>query len=940
MAIHPVSKTVGSWNSGWHPPKSGFGGVPRFSSGFATLTGWLCFAGLIVLPAAPAPLTGVITDPARPPVLQTGPSDDSTQPMKQQAESPAPPKAARTDRYGDPLPEGAIARLGSSRLRIGNSDFALTPDGRTIVTVAPEGIVREFDAHTGRLLKQRQLTDRREVNPMGQARVHLSADGKTVGISENVGDRGRVTVWDIPSSKMIFRHAPKEGESIGQFSLSSDGKHLAVDERIDGPKGSQTLRVYDLKSGKMKELGSLEFNLYTIRFSRDGKRVFVTQTSSSDGARTFACFDVAAGKQLWKLPRQSEEFATTRDGKMLFAASSDQSGFHVIETDPDSGKATEDFKTFQGAHSNVQIVIAPDDHTVAMNHFDGIRIWDLSTGEEIRRITPPKTAGRGFGPEIGAFSADSRTVITKLGYLQRWDLKTGKPFFEPPPDDSMSAPIERLAFIANGKELFVSSSFLTSASYEVASGKRIGNTRQKLGDQLVSTGEGLRALYCDSYKTPYEVTLVDPVAVKPLHTIRWAAPQEVGINGLRAYTLTKNGKMLLIAHGDEPGPGPAKKSYVTAWNVASDRRIARITVPGDLYYEQPPFSPCGRWTMLAGKVYHIGTGTELYTPTGEPGERLEPNDRWAKGPVWFSEDGRLLAGKLRHTDGPEIPDTLAVWELALGKILARFPGASSIAQVAFGSDGRTLAFVDGRGIHLHDLVNGKELAMYSAPDVTCEIANRGCGTQTLVFSPDGRTLATGHRDGGVLLWKVPRASDDGLHQLSEAERKALWIDLGSDSAMKAKTAIDRLVRSRSVAIAFITAKLSPLAAPVVPAITTHVQELDSDDFATRENAMHNLRAHGAKAELALRRRLEDSTSLEMRHRIETLLESIPAPLLKLPVSGDTLREVRAVEVLEHIGSPEAQKVLKTLSQGAPEARLTQEAKASVGRLANRSAVSP
>jgi hypothetical protein len=41
-------------------------------------------------------------------------------------------------------------------------------------------------------------------------------------------------------------------------------------------------------------------------------------------------------------------------------------------------------------------------------------------------------------------------------------------------------------------------------------------------------------------------------------------------------------------------------------------------------------------------------------------------------------------------------------------------------------------------------------------------------------------------------------------------------------------------------------------------------------------------------------------------------------------------------VLERIGSPEAKAVLKTLAKGAPGARETEEAKASVERLATRS----
>ena len=42
--------------------------------------------------------------------------------------------------------------------------------------------------------------------------------------------------------------------------------------------------------------------------------------------------------------------------------------------------------------------------------------------------------------------------------------------------------------------------------------------------------------------------------------------------------------------------------------------------------------------------------------------------------------------------------------------------------------------------------------------------------------------------------------------------------------------------------------------------------------------------------------------------------------------------LRALEVLERIGTPEARQILLSLAKGAPEAALTQEAKASLERL--------
>jgi truncated hemoglobin YjbI len=73
----------------------------------------------------------------------------------------------------------------------------------------------------------------------------------------------------------------------------------------------------------------------------------------------------------------------------------------------------------------------------------------------------------------------------------------------------------------------------------------------------------------------------------------------------------------------------------------------------------------------------------------------------------------------------------------------------------------------------------------------------------------------------------------------------------------------------------------------------------------------------------------------VRRRLESLLDSVEGP-----GEAEWLRDVRALEVLEHIGTPEARQVLKVLAEGAPEARLTQEAKASLERLARRTAASP
>ena len=83
---------------------------------------------------------------------------------------------------------------------------------------------------------------------------------------------------------------------------------------------------------------------------------------------------------------------------------------------------------------------------------------------------------------------------------------------------------------------------------------------------------------------------------------------------------------------------------------------------------------------------------------------------------------------------------------------------------------------------------------------------------------------------------------------------------------------------------------------------------------------------GALAEPALKKALTANPSLEVRRRIESLLE----PFENWP--GMPLETWRALAVLERIGSDDARQLLKGLSEGDPDSRLTQEASAALERL--------
>jgi hypothetical protein len=65
------------------------------------------------------------------------------------------------DVYGDPPPPGAVARLGTVRLRLAGeaARVAYSPDDRTVAAVDCSGDVRVFSTEDGRLVRELPLTN-------------------------------------------------------------------------------------------------------------------------------------------------------------------------------------------------------------------------------------------------------------------------------------------------------------------------------------------------------------------------------------------------------------------------------------------------------------------------------------------------------------------------------------------------------------------------------------------------------------------------------------------------------------------------------------------------------------------------------------------------------------------------------------------------------------
>src|SRR5262249_38056265 len=239
-------------------------------------------------------------------------------------------------------------------------------------------------------------------------------------------------------------------------------------------------------------------------------------------------------------------------------------------------------------------------------------------------------------------------------------------------------------------------------------------------------------------------------------------------------------------------------------------------------------------------------------------------------------------------------------------------------------DGRFLATGDeGGAIRLWDAVTGNERAY---------LAGHGNAVTALAFSGDGRFLISGSADTTALVWSLrglDRSIPPPTVALTSAELDTAWSDLAAD-AEQAYRATWLLTAAGRPILPTLSEHLRPLTTVDTLRLARLIGELDSASFNTRQRASAELAEMGEAATAALREALADRPSAEVRRRVERLLEAI----VEGELTGDQLRGLRAVEILEHLGTPEAVRMLEGLGRG-PSARLTREAEAAVRRLTRR-----
>jgi WD40 repeat protein len=713
--------------------------------------------------------------------------------------------------------------------------------------------------------------------------VRFAEDARSVFAAS---EEGKLYEWETGTGKLkqaLTRVQPNYTDD--PLAFSRDGRWLAVGDL------EKTVAIWDLATWRpLSRLQAYEHRVYRADFAPDGKTLAAI-CFEEEAVRLWV---VANGKERCRFPGHREGVASVRfshSGMILASGGRDK---RIRLWDIASGKEK---RQYVGHEDQIWgLAFSPDDRLLASSSADGtVRLWDVQSAKEIRRL-------RGSGLAWGC-----------------------------------------LTFSPNGKLLAASDQNFGIHIWEVATGKE---RRAATGhDDLV---RGLFSSSGGKTLTAYDDT--DQVIVWDLATGKEHQRfPRTRTEGVQRTALARDG--MTRAEVEE------KAGWVRVWSTATERKISSFRLPVP-HVRDLALSTDGRTLAVLQDDQPI----RLYqATTGKIVRDIQSPDGALR--LWMSRDNRLLAASSFHwlqlweaSTGRAFPligaedfngdqvalatdnqsaisastpaGTLVLWEVTTGRRRCRLPvdPVLDFCSMALSPDGRILAAgARDRIIHLWDLTTGKELT---------PLRGHYGNVFSLLWSGDSRTLFSGSADATIVIWDVSRVIPESTATpLSLKQLQSLWTDLSSADAESAFRSMLAMRGAANQVVPFLDEHLQPIATPedLDLRLERLIGDLASNRFADRQRAAQELEAIGELAEVALRRVADGRPPLETRQRVERLLHVLD----EQEPSAERLQSLRALEVLEQTGSPEALRVLKKIALGAESSRLTVAARAAEDRLARR-----
>jgi WD40 repeat protein len=807
----------------------------------------------------------------------------------------------RKDSLGDPLPELALLRIGTTRLQHGGlvQTLATSADGRFLASCGNDRVVRVWDAKDGKPLWRFELPH------WGAWALAFSRDGKELAAtSRSFSDQqrqGDFHRWDLKTGRALgdAKNAPPRFDSMVvsvALVCLPDGAYLVAetagaDVSLYAPGAAKAEKILRGHIGRVM----------SVRFTRDGE----TLVSLGDDG-TIRYWNVADGKESAQLPTPAMKAHSLKGNTACIAVSTDAKTLAVSLPDQSSrildAKGTE-LRRLPEAHPVQALEFSADGKSL----FTGgamVRCWQVATGQEIPVVSEPRHAIQAL-----ALAPDGKTVafVDDHDTLRLADVATGKTVFH-----GKIACRAGIAFSAAGQYLATCGGDKAIALWDVAKLHASGNT---------PPGEPAAVFACLSQVVAF---------VFSADGKHWATAEKDGV--ARIYDIaSKQLVFTLKSPGRAVGAVGFSANGELLWTMAAQSLGAHQVLEDK--QQQKPNQVVRLWDAATGKEVALGeelrlTGhTVAFHPGGKalaaihlpalaklpPTGRIATNGDAAAIPVedrmemvrlW---DIASALEKLRFED----PVQRQLAELATVWIIGR----SRPQPAAFSPDGRLFAAPGPGGIVVFETASGKP---------RLRVEGHLQDVSAFAFTPDGRTLVSASSDATVLIWDLTGLKTTGKLPGTAEE---LWALLADANPERAGRAIWAMVDTPEESLRVLRQSLQPV--PANPQLLQKlIADLDDGKFAVRDSAMRELAILGPVAEEALAARLRGGASLEMTQRIEKLLLTIRIA----PASPQQLQVIRGVEVLERLGTPEARAWLGQLAAGAEGAWSTSQAKEALDRL--------
>ena len=154
--------------------------------------------------------------------------------------------ALAADRYGDPLPEGATQRLGTTRMRGSISDLCYLPDGRGVFATGAR--IQIWNLAKGELVATHQPC-KKSIRSIAPRR-----DGKALLVADSGGN---VHEWDLEKQEVLHTWPTKQS-GLCRAVYSPDEKRV-----LTTGSSPPTLKEWELATGK--ELVAIEGTMHSFR---------------------------------------------------------------------------------------------------------------------------------------------------------------------------------------------------------------------------------------------------------------------------------------------------------------------------------------------------------------------------------------------------------------------------------------------------------------------------------------------------------------------------------------------------------------------------------------------------------------------------------------------------------------------------------------------------